>query len=137
MGGLTGDQVLFWIGRHWGEPLLARMPRAAMRVLHVQELLRKHDALLIVGIRFMYGLRIVGPIAIGASGVAPARFLRFNLIGAAIWAPLIAGAGYLFGQALSAVLESFGRLEQIGLLVVAVLVLAFVLMRRRRARRRA
>src|SRR5437867_5755974 len=66
IGGTLGDQLFFWLGHTWGASLLRRIPGSDRRVRRVRELLSRYDALLIVGIRFMYGLRIVGPIAIGA-----------------------------------------------------------------------
>jgi len=87
---------------------------------------------LIVGVRFMYGLRIVGPIAIGASGVAPGRFARYNLLGAAIWAPLVGGLGYLFGDVVEMVLGDIARYEGALLLIVAVTLLFGLLRKRKR-----
>lgn len=66
----------------------------------------------------MYGFRILGPIAIGASSVPPWRFLAFNALGAALWALLIAGAGYAFGYALRSIFGGMGIIAQIGVVVV-------------------
>jgi membrane protein DedA with SNARE-associated domain len=103
-GGTLGDQIFFWLGRAWGQSLLDRLPHSEHRVRRVKELLERHHAPVIIGIRFMYGLRIIGPIVIGACEVPLWRFAVFNMVGAAIWAPLIGGLGYLFGDA-------FGALE--------------------------
>jgi membrane protein DedA with SNARE-associated domain len=81
-------------------------------------LLRRYDAALIFGVRFMYGLRIAGPIAMGVLGVSPRRFAVFNVLGAAVWAPLIGGAGYLSGHALEVWLGDLEWFE--GLLVAIV-----------------
>ncbi len=130
VGGTLGDQVFFWLGRTWGTTLLQRIPRAEPRAQRVAELLRRGDALLIVGIRFMYGLRIIGPIAIGAAGVAPGRFARYNVLGAAIWAPLIGGMGYLFGDALQLLLGNVARYEEVTLLLIIAVAMLFALWRR-------
>ncbi|WP_427914926.1 DedA family protein [Ramlibacter sp. MMS24-I3-19] len=118
VAGSTGDQLFFWLGRAWGPPLLERSARLARAGEQVGTLLRCYDAALIFGIRFMYGLRIAGPIALGALGVSPRRFAVFNVLGAAVWAPLVGGAGYLSGHALEAWLGDLQWLE--GLLVVLV-----------------
>lgn len=39
---------------------------------------------LIIGVRIMYGLRLVGPFAIGTSNVSVSRFAVLNMVGAAI-----------------------------------------------------
>ena len=91
----------------------------------------------IVGIRFMYGLRIIGPIAMGTGGVSPWRFVRYNVLGAAIWAPLVGGLGYLFGDALALLLGDLGRYQETALLLIVVVAVLFALLRRwKRARRR-
>lgn len=129
VGGTLGDQVFFWVGRRWGASLLRRIP-SDQRVRRVGDLLKRNDALLIVGVRFMYGLRIVGPIAMGAAGVSARRFACFNLLGAAIWAPLVGGLGYLFGHALETLLGELGRYEEIGVLMIASAAICLPLLRR-------
>lgn len=128
VGGTLGDQVFFWIGRFGGQPMLDRFPRSAPRVRRIQDLLNRHHAPIIVGIRFMYGLRILGPIVIGTCDVAGWRFALFNAIGAAIWAPLIGGLGYLFGHALQWLLDDLKDVELavLGLVIAAALVLGAV-----------
>lgn len=118
VGGLLGDQFFFFLGRRYGDALLRRLPLLARHAERVNRLLLRHHAWLIVGVRFMYGLRIAGPIVIGMSPVSARRFLLFNLIGAAIWAVLIAGAGYLFGQTLHWLLADLNRYEWVGVLVI-------------------
>lgn len=61
------------------------------------------------------------------------RFMLFNLIGAAIWAPLVTGAGYLFGQSLEWLFADIRRYEEVVLLIIGV---ALVLGLLRRLRRR-
>jgi membrane protein DedA with SNARE-associated domain len=121
-GGTLGDQMFFFIGRYWGAALLGRVRCLARRAPAVNRLMLKYDAALIVGVRFMYGLRIAGPIVIGMSDVRKRRFLLFNVIGAAIWCVLIPGAGYLFGQSLQLMLVDVEKYE--GAAAVALLLLA-------------
>ncbi len=59
----------------------------------------------------MYGFRIVGPILLGMGRVPAWKFLVFNFIGACIWAPLIAGLGYLFGNIIETLLEDLKNVE--------------------------
>jgi membrane protein DedA with SNARE-associated domain len=136
VGGTLGDQIWFWIGRFGGTALLRRFPDTAPRVRRVQELLERHDAPVIIGIRFMYGLRLLGPIVIGTCKVPGWRFALFNAIGAAIWAPLIAGLGYLFGGTVQWALDDLDNLQLalLGVVVVAALAVAGVRWRRRRSR---
>lgn len=134
LGGLLGDQIYYWLGRRHGERLLARFPTLAPGAALAREKLRRHAIPFILSMRFLYGLRTVGPLAVGMSGVPPLRYLALNALGAAIWAPAVVGAGYLFGQAVEHFLADLLRYEEalfLGTLAVALLV---GLMRRRRHR---
>lgn len=120
---LAGDQLYFCIGNWRGAALLSRFPGLQGAWVRMAERIRRHQDLLVLSIRFLYGLRIVGPLLIGMSGVAWPRFLLFNLLGAILWAPLIAGLGYLAGHAVEALLGDIQRHEAwifLGLLLLAL-----------------
>lgn len=129
VGGALGDQIFFWMGRAWGPSLLGRFPGFRQRARRVTELLNRYDAPLIVGIRFMYGLRIIGPITMGACRVPPWRFACFNLVGAAIWAPVVGGFGYLFGEALEILLGDIKRFEATALMLLVAVAILLALIR--------
>lgn len=134
--GFTGDQIFFWVGRRHGPAVLERFPSIGQQSQRVFRLIEKYQAWVIVGVRFAYGLRIAGPIIIGTSQIEPLRFMLFNGLGALIWATLVGGAGYLFGEAATAILGQLHDIEiwlLLGLAGMAVLVL---LVQRWRARAR-
>jgi membrane protein DedA with SNARE-associated domain len=120
-GSFLGDQLYFYLGARYGWRILNRYPRFKPRALRVQALLDRYHLPLILGIRFLYGLRIVGPFAIGMSSVSRIRFFILNLLGAIAWAALIGGAGYLFGYALELLLSDIQRYEEwlLALIVIA------------------
>jgi membrane protein DedA with SNARE-associated domain len=118
----AGDQFFYWIGRLWGAALLRRLPRLQAKLGRVLLLLRRNPGGAVVAVRFLYGLRIAGPILIGAAGVAPARFALFNVIGALLWAPLVAGLGWGFGHAWEHVSRRLAGFE-LGLLLLLAAVL--------------
>ena len=109
--GFIGDQFYFFLGRRNGHQILARFPRARDRAHRFDAMLARWHAPLIVGIRFMYGFRIVGPMLLGMGRVPAWKFMLFNFIGAALWAPLIAGIGYFFGTVIKATLGHVKRYE--------------------------
>lgn len=133
VGGTLGDQLLFLIGRRYGTRVIARYPRVAERAQPVHRLIERHQGLLIVGVRFMYGLRLIGPFVIGMSKVSAPRFALLNMLGAAIWAPLVVGAGALFGQGLALLLGDLGKFEAIALALVVLLAAAGYASHRKRA----
>ena len=135
-GGTLGDQIGFFMGRRYGATLLNRFPHLNSTTLRVNRLLLRFQVGVIIGVRFMYGFRIAGPIAIGMSEVPAWRFIVLNMIGAAIWALLIAGAGYLFGQTLQWLFADIKRYEEGVLLLIISLALMLGLLRRLRRKNR-
>jgi len=122
LGATLGDQFFFLVGRRFGRSLAARWPRLRDRTKRVERLLLRYPGTVIIGLRFAYGLRIAGPIAVGMSDLRARRFLLFNGIGALIWAPLVAGIGFFFGHTLERLLGDLRQYEMIGLVVLLVLV---------------
>lgn len=110
-GSLCGDQLYFYIGRHHGNILLARRPHWQANAQRVLRKLERHQTLLILSFRFLYGLRTVTPFAIGLSDVSWIRFAILNVIGAAVWATSLGLAGFYFGHAVEAVLGDIRHYE--------------------------
>ncbi len=104
-GGMLGDQLLFFIGRYFGQSILARFPRYQDKIEQAQALIRRRPYLFVIGCRFMYGFRIVGPVIIGASRLSPGIFIVLNIIGAIVWASLFVTLGYLGGEMIHPWLE--------------------------------
>lgn len=94
LGGVVSDNVLFLVGRYAGAQVLPRFQKHQNKIRRVQQLIQRHENWIIIGIRFAYGMRTVGPIIIGASKVNPLRFFVLNLLGGAIWGCVIVSIGY-------------------------------------------
>jgi len=133
----AGDNLGFALGHYGGRPLLARY-QAFFRIKDAtvargESLFEKYGSLTIFFARFVFGMRIIaGPLA-GVLRMHWRRFAVFNFLGAGLWVTLISVAGYLFGQ-------HWGRLERIvqrfdvAVAILAVLVVAWLWWRKRRAR---
>ena len=132
------DQSFYALGRWRGDWLLARLPRLRSGVDRVAPLLHRNRRWVIFGVRFMYGLRTAGPLALGLARVPWPDFIVFNALGALVWATLFSALGYVFGKAIVTVIGEIARYEAQA--VVAILVAGlvwFVIHRLRRARARA
>jgi membrane protein DedA with SNARE-associated domain len=135
-GATLGDQIFFLLGRRFGRDIVERWPHLLERIERVDRLLFRYHGWVIVLVRFAYGLRIAGPIAIGMSTLPAWRFFFFNAIGAVIWAPLVGGVGYLFGHAMERLLGEMRRYETLGFgVLVALLAIVAVVHLIRRQRR--
>ncbi|MBN1534542.1 MAG: DedA family protein [Spirochaetes bacterium] len=133
-GSLLGDQLYFFIGRYRGRALAERRPRLRKRLRRFNAMMDRYGTIIILGFRFVYGIRTISPFAIGMSSISAWRFLLLNTASAAVWAAAIGTAGYLFGNAVELLLGEVRRYE---LLVMALLLCAgitFVAVRRLRRR---
>ncbi|MGZ0706378.1 DedA family protein [Pseudomonas piscis] len=137
LGGILGDQLLFWTGRYSGARILPKLKRHQAAIERANGLIKRYPLTSVFAVRFLYGMRLVGPMVIGASGLAAWRFALLNVIGAAVWAVLFVSAGYWAGEALQHFLGDLKPYRlPIFLGVVALLALA-ALVRHLRNRRKA
>ena len=120
-GATLGDQLAFFLGRWKGAALLARVPALARHQARIHALLERYDVLFILGVRFLYGLRIAGPVVLGSSRIPVLRFALLNVAGAVLWSVLVSGVGYAFGAALNTLVADLKRVE--GLLLLAILLI--------------
>jgi len=112
VGSVASDQLAFLLGRRRGAGFLERRPRWQPRVKRVKDLIERHGVWIMLGFRFLYGLRNVTPFTLGILGTPWRRFLLFNVLGAALWALVVAGGGYALGQGLELLIARAHRLEE-------------------------
>jgi membrane protein DedA with SNARE-associated domain len=124
VGGTLGDQLAFMLGRWKGQALIDRFPSLARRAPQVHRLLERYSFVLIFMVRFLYGLRISGPMVMGTSRIPLLRFSILNMMAAAVWAVLVAGAGYAFGAATESALNHVEHIE--AMVLIVILALGFV-----------
>jgi uncharacterized membrane protein YdjX (TVP38/TMEM64 family) len=94
----TGDNLYFWLGRMQGKLILRYLPKLEPGLLRFNRILDRWHTPAILSLRFLYGLRIVGPMAVGMSGFKPLNFLCIDAVGALIWSVVFSLLGYTFGQ---------------------------------------
>jgi membrane protein DedA with SNARE-associated domain len=135
LGGFVGDQFYFFLGRRNGIAVLDRFPAAKKVAPRVDALVQRYKLLAVPMLRFAYGVRTVGPVIVGATNIPAWQFAGLNLLGAFVWATLVAGAGYVFGQAVIGILGRAKHIETLAAIAALVLtplaLLAYRAMRRR------
>jgi len=87
-----------------------------------------------VGVRFAYGMRLAGPVLIGASSMPALRFAMLNALSALAWALLIGAAGWLCGEAAQAIVGHLAHVEGWLFALLIVALVAWRLLRRHSAR---
>jgi membrane protein DedA with SNARE-associated domain len=138
LGSLAGDQLAFFAGRLYGKRIVARYPRLEGGVKRASGLLERRGTLLLLGFRFVYGIRNLMPFTAGLSHISVARFAFLNVLGALLWSVLVGAAGYTFGGGFELVLERAKHFEEGALILMLALGgLAAVVHVLRRMRQRA
>ena len=123
LGAVCGDNLFFHLGRHHAKRLLARFPKLRERVNLALARVEKHQAKVVLSMRFLWGLRIALPIALGLSNMPTRRFVWLNLLSAAVWSNVFAIVGYAAGELVRQLEADLHRYEK---WIAAVLVLAAV-----------
>ena len=127
-GAIVGDNIGFWVGREFGEPLLEKWGHligldARKRMLGRFLFARYAGSIVFFG-RFVALLRAFAALLAGANGLAPWRFFAFNAAGGIVWATIFGLGGYLLGTGIHRIAGPAGW----ALLTVALIV-GFVLWR--------
>ena len=135
VGGALGDLVYFIVGRRYGDALLTRFPKFGPAATRVRAMIEHHPNFTIVAVRFMYGVRSVGPAVIGTTRISMLHFGILNVVGAIVWSACWVGAGFLLGNAAERWFGELARIER-ELFIAAILLaaVATVVLRRWRGR---
>jgi membrane protein DedA with SNARE-associated domain len=118
-----GDQGWFFAGRRYGPGLIARRPSWSVPAERVRQWLTRYGAVFVLAFRFIYGIRILTPVLLGANGYPASRFVPLNALGAAIWSTAVASVGWAVGEGLTRALGRAGKVEE---RLLAVIVFAIV-----------
>jgi membrane protein DedA with SNARE-associated domain len=138
IGAMISDQFLFFLGRRYGDPVLKKFHRHQHRIERARQLIQRYPSLWVIGTRFAYGFRTIGPIIIGTSGIPIKRFIALNIVGAFLWASIMVGIGYGVGDFLQRLFATqphagIWLAALVAALVAAALTVRVVLRRRRQA----
>jgi len=97
----------------------------------------RHPTLFALFYRFVYGMRIVGPVALSLSHISARRFALFNLCTALIWAFVGVALGWLFGPELAQLVRTWFTPQRfvIASVVATALLIGIIAWRARRAAR--
>lgn len=101
IGAILGDSVAFWIGRWGAGPIQRFMERTIghERYVAAEEMVQRNARPLVVGGRFLPGLRIAVNMACGSGHLTYPRWLGYESLGATLWASQAALLGYFAGKA--------------------------------------
>ena len=105
LGGFTGDQIYFYIGRYNKKWLHRYLHRHRRKFALAHLLLKKYGWPVIFIQRYLYGLRTIIPMSIGLTRYSAKKFALINFLSAQVWAAVTIVLAYVFGEEILAVLE--------------------------------
>jgi membrane protein DedA with SNARE-associated domain len=97
LGGFTGDQIYFYIGRFNKSYIQRKLHKQRRKFAIAHLLLKKYGWPIIFVQRYMYGLRTVIPMSIGITKYSAKKFALINLISAWLWAAITITPAYIYG----------------------------------------
>jgi membrane protein DedA with SNARE-associated domain len=129
VGVLSGDMVLYWVGRHWGEQVLnwrvVRLVLSPAREQWLKAAYRRHALKTVVTARHVMGLRAAAFLTAGIARVPFWKFAVADAAAAVLGVPLVFGLAYFFTDQIKAIMADVHRAERwiglAGLLVLAAL----------------
>ncbi len=143
LGVLSGDMVLYWIGRRWGERVLdwrlVRLVLSPARERWLEAAYRRHALKTVVTARHVVGLRAAAFLTAGSARVPFWKFVVADAGAASVGVPLVFGLAYFFVDQIKALMADVHRAERwlglAGLLALAAIVVVGVWRWRRRGRK--
>jgi len=128
---LIADVVWFYGGRHFGGPLLRLMCRVSLSpdscVSLTRRVYMRWGAPSLTVAKYVPGFAAVATTLAGESGISLRKFVLFDAIGAAAWAGGAVLLGFLFHDAVAAVLAELERLGYYASALLLAVVLGYVL----------
>jgi membrane protein DedA with SNARE-associated domain len=136
-GSFLGDLPYFYAGRRYGESVMERFPALHCHKGRLERLLHRHHVLMVLTLRFLYGVRIPGLLTLGMSRLPAWRFLVLDFLGAIIWAAAICAVGYGAGRVIMGFFEKLNATEQAFMFIMILLgsFMLAMLLRRKMAQR--
>ena len=105
LGGFSGDQIYFYIGRLNKDYIRKKLKTQKRKFALAKVLLDKYGWPIVFAQRYMYGLRTIIPMSIGTTDFNAKKFAFINFISALVWATATIYPVYYFGEEILTLLE--------------------------------
>jgi len=118
LGAIFHDHVLFYVGGRLGKRAFQN-PKYKRRVGWIQKLVDRYGIYFVATFRFLYGIRTVTPLFLGASQKFSWRvYSTCVVISSTIWGLIIGYLGYTFALVFEHLVDEFKRVKGVILYVV-------------------
>ena len=136
IGSFSGDQFYYFIGYFKGRELLQKHLKWKGRVERVHKHIERYRIFVMLGFRFVYGMRIATPFVIGMSKkIKATHFFILNAIGAVIWSVSVSVGGYFFGYALESFMKNVKYYERLAIIIIIIIGIVLWIIHRYKAKK--
>jgi membrane protein DedA with SNARE-associated domain len=127
---LAGDSLVYYFGRTMGWWLLALLCKVSINpetcILRSAESFYKRGRTTLVIAKFIPGVATMAAPLAGSMKMRPVQFLVYDLAGAALYALVYAGTGYLFHNFLSAIMRGFAAAGHLTAIATGLAALVYI-----------
>lgn len=116
--------IIFFLGRHGARNWLKThghkffLPEKQLQ--KAETFFQKYGEKTVFIAGMMSGLRAVGSLTAGSLGMKPYKFILYHFLGLSVWATIIVGGGYFFGEEIFQTVKTYW---QPILLIIVILIL--------------
>ncbi|MEM7444757.1 MAG: DedA family protein [Pseudomonadota bacterium] len=142
LGSVIGDNIGYAIGRYAGRELIVRYGRHVglnhARLGKVEAFFKRFGGEVVLFARFIVPARQLNGIVAGMAGMSWWRFFAYNCVGAALWVGAWGYGVFLFDRHIAffeSIFSAGHYVALIGLAIIVVVLVGFIVMRRRSRRR--
>lgn len=136
-GAVAGAVVLYYIGRWADEPIARRFVRRFGKWFLLSEAdldralqaFTRHGEVIVFFARLIPIVRSLISLPAGMQRMPMGKFLLFTTLGASIWTAVLTAAGVILGANWDQIMDIMRRYEQLTLVALGVLVIAFFIIR--------
>jgi membrane protein DedA with SNARE-associated domain len=138
LAAIIGDNLGFVVGHFGGRPLAERFGQymflTPQRLDRAESYFNNHGGKIVTIARFIDGLRQVNGLLAGIVGMHWLKFLGYNALGAVLWVGTWCALGYLAGENIVEIYDTFERYKWyvVGAVVIVVAIVIAHRVRRRR-----
>jgi membrane protein DedA with SNARE-associated domain len=138
LAAVIGDNIGFIVGHFGGRPLAVRFGRYVFltpeRLEKAENYFNAHGGKVVTIARFIDGLRQINGLLAGIAGMHWLKFLGYNALGAVLWVGTWCALGYLAGENIVEIYDTFERYKWYVIGALAVVIAIVITRRVRRGR---
>lgn len=131
LGVLSGDIILYHIGRKYGRGVLDIWPLSSLftksHIERMEELFRRYGNFIVFFGRFFAGIRSVMCVTAGMMKVPRWKFIVLDMSGASVTVPLLVGLGWVFSDKISKLIKGVIAFEHITVGLIATIMVLWII----------